>query len=268
MNNFEFVYNSFYGFKSIFSIKNWSEIVKDYFRYYLGFENEKNIIVQFKNGIKLKAARKSKKEVADIGLIVDIWFSETYNPPGFEINKDDVVIDIGAHKGYFSIYAAYNAGKTGKVHSFEPSPESFQYLIDNINMNELNNVFPFKAGVCGENGVKQLNVSLNSASHSMHVNGAEIIEIECLTLQDIFKMNHITKCDFLKIDCEGAEYEILYNTPPEILGKIDRISLEHHILEGYDYHQLADFLEKNGFQVRSTSKSVYAKKIDKKIPSS
>ncbi len=52
MNNFGFIYNAFYGFKSIFVIKNWYEIVKDYLRYYLGFENQNNMIVCFKNGIK------------------------------------------------------------------------------------------------------------------------------------------------------------------------------------------------------------------------
>jgi FkbM family methyltransferase len=258
MNDFGLIYNAFYGFKSIFVIKNWYEIVKDYLRYYFGFENQNNMIVCFKNGIKLKTSRKSKKEVADIGLIVDIWFSETYTPSGFEIKKGDVIIDIGAHKGYFSIYAAYKTGKHGKLYCFEPSPQSYEYLVDNIRLNDLKNVFPFRFGVCGKKGLKKLNVSVSSASHSMHTNGNEVIEIECSTLEDIFNKNHISKCDFLKVDCEGAEYEIFYNTPLEILGKIDKISLEHHKVEGHTYHQLATFLEKNGFQVRSTSKSVYA----------
>ena len=49
-----------------------------------------------------------------------------------------------------------------------------------------------------------------------------------MKLSDIFKENDIDNCDLLKLDCEGAEYDILYNTPEEILNKIDQMAIEVH----------------------------------------
>ena len=54
------------------------------------------------------------------------------------------------------------------------------------------------------------------------------IKVTCLTLGQVMDENGINKCDLLKMDCEGAEYDILYNCPPEYLQRIDQIAMEVH----------------------------------------
>ena len=53
-------------------------------------------------------------------------------------------------------------------------------------------------------------------------------KINAITLQDIFEKHRLEKIDFLKMDCEGAEYEIIMNAPSSILNKIQKISTEIH----------------------------------------
>jgi len=68
---------------------------------------------------------------ADLSMLTEIWVIEEYTPKEFEINTDDVVIDIGAYLGFFSLYAAKLASN-GKVHCFEPLPNNFFTLSKNI----------------------------------------------------------------------------------------------------------------------------------------
>ena len=75
------------------------------------------------------------------------------------------------------------------------------------------------------------------------------IEVKSISLKDIFIDNKLNKIDFLKIDCEGAEYKILFNTPKKVLKKIKKIALEYHQMDGFSVEDLKEFLSNNGFKV-------------------
>src|SRR3989344_3542063 len=82
-------------------------------------------------------------------------------------------------------------------------------------------------------------------------------QINCLSLKDIFDANSISVCHLLKMDCEGAEYEILYNAPDECFKKIKEIRLEYHNHESSQNNNgecLKNFLEKKGFTVKKFKK--------------
>lgn len=242
------------------NVKNWYEVLFDYLRFYIGFANDGEMILTFRNGIKLKATRKSPEEVGDIGLIADIYFFKTYNPPSFEIENGYTIIDIGAHKGYFSVFATFQAEDL-HVYSFEPFPNTFNFLIENIAMNNLKNISAFNFGICGEKGKRKMYISKSAGTHSMYdTTRKNAIEINCITLEDVFIMNKIEKCDFLKMDCEGAEYEILFNASEDTIKKISKISLEHHEVPQHNYKDLERFFKEKGFKSKSTSKSIYAKR--------
>ena len=89
--------------------------------------------------------------------------------------------------------------------------------------------------------------------HSFYLNrdSKYFVDVPTLNLQEIFKKNKLKKIDFLKMDCEGSEYEILYGLPKRYLKKIGKISFEYHNLDksNKNFFKLKEFLEKNGFIV-------------------
>jgi len=74
--------------------------------------------------------------------------------------------------------------------------------------------------------------------------------VDCTTLKNVFDENRIETIDLIKIDCEGMEYEILYNTPADYLKRIRALSIEHHWVPGRNYEDLAGYLKKHGFAIR------------------
>jgi len=75
--------------------------------------------------------------------------------------------------------------------------------------------------------------------------------VDAFSLRDFVSDNNIEKIDFLKIDCEGAEFEIFLNLEKELLKKINRISAEIHEYDNINsINDLKEFFEKNKFKVK------------------
>lgn len=146
-----------------------------------------------------------------------------FNKEGMEIKKDNIVIDIGAHIGAFSVLAA---GLGANVFSYEPAQDSFDLLVKNIEYNGFSEqIKVYKNGVMGSSGKRTLGIRMGNFGGSNLYNKSPVSEkVDCITLDQVFKDNNITHCDFLKLDCEGAEYEIIKDFP---LDKIDRIAVEY-----------------------------------------
>jgi len=77
--------------------------------------------------------------------------------------------------------------------------------------------------------------------------------VDSISLQSLFEMFKLNRCDILKVDVEGAEYEVLYNSTPKIIRKINKIYMECHdlsnIRKDYDKRGMKKFLRKNGFKI-------------------
>lgn len=175
-------------------------------------------------------SRRLHLKLTDLYMITSCVISEQYNSEeAFRIGENDVVIDVGAHIGSFSVYAARKAAK-GRVLSFEPDEASYGQFVKNIQANNLKNILAFKEAVGGQPGPRTLySAKLNSAENNFYWGGARARSVACGTLSEVFTKNGIARCDFLKMDCEGAEYEILLNTPIDVLRKIRRIGVECHV---------------------------------------
>lgn len=183
-------------------------------------------------------------------VFYEVFVEHAYTPEGFGLSTADTVIDIGAHIGIFSLYAA---SKVKKVYAFEPVQANFHLLQENVKMNHCDNVVAVRAAVSDTIGTKNIFVSTSSVSHSLHIQEAGAAQelVPTISLEGILRQHNITAIDFLKMDCEGAEYDILFNCPPEILGKINRISMEcHHTGEGKNAKAMESFLRQSGFQTR------------------
>jgi FkbM family methyltransferase len=166
---------------------------------------------------------------ADEAVIRHVVGDREYHPPGYEIGADDVVVDVGANIGAFAVTAS-RAAANGRVFAFEPEPENFALLCDNVDRNGCHNVTPVRAAVADTTGEVALSLSEgNSSGHSLRRDhGGDGVVVPAVALGRLLEEYRIDRCDFLKLDCEGAEYEILYGLPKEYFPRIRRVALEYH----------------------------------------
>jgi len=141
------------------------------------------------------------------------------------------IIDIGGNMGSFSVYAAQRC-PSAKIYCYEPDPRNFECLSQNLKLNGLENrVVPNQCAVASTSGKRSMAGSL-SPLHSLVQSDATARGqlVECTTLADILKTQNLREVDLLKMNCEGAEYEILENCAPEVLARIRNIRLEYHLM--------------------------------------
>ncbi len=121
------------------------------------------------------------------------------------VNKGDVVLDIGAHVGYYTLLLARLVGEQGKVYAFEPDPKNFALLKKNVETNGYKNVIAEQRAVSENAGKAMLHIGGRSAHHSLLRNkysSDRSVEVASVRLDDCIK----GKVNFIKIDVEGAEY--------------------------------------------------------------
>lgn len=186
-------------------------------------------------------------------------FNEIYGKPDayqrqklLHFIRGGEVVEIGGHKGYFSLLA----GKVAKrVVVFEPEQHNFNFLLKNIDLNGFNHITPVRKAVSGNGGVKVLNVSnITAARHSFYKtrlfgDGSETSVIT-VNLDDIVFDYSIRNISALKLDCEGAEYEVLMKSNPNILKYCKRIVCELHEDDRIPYkmQDLIEYMWAQGFQ--------------------
>jgi FkbM family methyltransferase len=183
----------------------------------------------------------------DTSTIAVVFIKEDYG----QIAPGATVIDIGANIGVFTLYAAASPGT--HVFAYEPVDATYRQLQENIRVNSLQDrVTAHKLGVTGARERRAITISAEgSPFSSLFGDSLKTQEIECVGLEDVFEENGIEHCDVLKLDCEGAEFEILYNAPEHILGRVGRMCIEYHDQPGrldLTGAALVRFLEARGFQ--------------------
>ncbi len=212
--------------------------------------------ITLRNGIQLSAVT-----LMDVWTLKETILDRVYEKAGVPLQKGWTVVDIGAASGDFTVWSALQVAP-GKVVAVEPYPPSLNLLEENLRLNLVDNVSVCEGAVASQNGTSRLNLVTGEAvQHStasgMSSNGQ--INVETLTLGDLFERNAIDSCDYLKMDCEGAEYDILFNCDPQTLKKIDRICMEvHDGVTAYSKRDMEQLLAKNGFAVRITPNPVHA----------
>jgi FkbM family methyltransferase len=205
------------------------------------------------NGFKVRVRRLTCDEL----FVQNVLLGHEYTPDGFDIHELDIVIDIGGNIGTFALLASKHALR-GKVFTFEPNSENYELLLQNIDLNKATNIIPVRAAVSGSHGKLKLFCSAEGGYHSVlqhrMSDPAKYELVDSLTLKAIFDDYDIQRCNFLKLDCEGAEYDILYNLPIEYFARIDKIAMEYHgdrdsAKRRDQSNALASYLEKAGFRI-------------------
>ena len=130
------------------------------------------------------------------------------------ISEGDCVVDLGANIGCFSLLASRIVGKSGQVVAIEPEPENFDRLEQNIKLNHVDNITAVNKAIWHESGkLKTFNGYGVAGSLDNHLNTDTLtensIQVETITLDDVYKDQGLSCVKALKVDIEGAEASIL-----------------------------------------------------------
>jgi FkbM family methyltransferase len=177
------------------------------------------------NGLKIFVRSKM-----DLFIMEEIYINKVYDQKPLVVAQGGTVVDVGAHIGIFALYAV-KRWKAKKVVCFEPCPENYAGLTRNIQNNNLTDIITANPqAISGQTEKRSLHVCAdNDACHSLYsTDEGEVVQVQCVTLKQALEMNHISHVDYLKLDCEGPEWEILKSLDGETLAKIDVIGMEIH----------------------------------------
>jgi len=214
---------------------------------YLKLTKNETVIFETKKGTKMKIRVNS----TDLMALINVWAVEEYSNEEFKINNSNTIIDIGGHIGLFSLYIAEKY-KSVKIFTFEPIEENYDLLKENIKINNFNNIYPKNIAVSNNNSNITIFLSDDQSGHGMYKKTSKTRNIKSITLEEIFQENKLIKCDLLKIDAEGVEFEILENINKNMFEKIENIILEYHIFEKNSNERLENIIKKlemNSFEI-------------------
>jgi FkbM family methyltransferase len=132
------------------------------------------------------------------------------------ISTGSCFIDIGANIGFFTLLTSNLVAESGMVLAFEPTPETYKRLTENIELNNFANVYPNNVAVSDYEGVAKFNISLdgndvfNSFSTPTHGESYTEKEVDVKCLDSFYeKIKSYKDKIFIKIDVEGWEYNVI-----------------------------------------------------------
>jgi FkbM family methyltransferase len=178
------------------------------------------------------------------------------------------VFDVGANVGYYSVLLAKHLGTNGKIYAFEPVPQTFQCLSQNIGINDLTDVvYPFQLAISGqirpdmELHIPLISGSSAASSLNLHPDEVSVKTLVSSTTLDAFVEDHkLTSVDLIKIDVEGAEKFVLEGAQKTISEFKPYIFLEllrkWSLAYGYHPQEVVNELRAQGYGCFGISNSL------------
>jgi len=168
------------------------------------------------------------------------------------------VLDIGAHHGLYTLLAARKVGPTGRVVAFEPSPRERRKLVLNVRINRCANVQIENCALGSSDSeadfflVDGMDTGCNSLRSPNVKDPTKVVQVRVNVLDTCLQLRDIDRVDFIKMDVEGGEWEVLKGAVglldrrprPIILCEVQDIRTEPW---GYKAKEVIDFLSSRGF---------------------
>src|SRR5215203_1726057 len=180
----------------------------------------------------------------------------------FTPKEGDVVVDIGANIGRYTIISSKRVGANGKVVAIEAHPGNFEMLKSNIKLNQLTNVIPLNYAAYSKETKINLYLPDEQSGYTMHHSimsnyvftkykdktEDKFVEVSANTLDYLLQLNEITDVNWVKIDVEGAEFEVLKGAS-NVLSKSKDIALLIEV-HGLDNHRpILEFVSSYNFKI-------------------
>jgi len=175
-----------------------------------------------------------------------------------EIKRGDVVLDIGANIGFYSLIMGNLVGNEGKVYAFEADPTNFEILEKNVKINEYKNIILINKAVLDKPGKVKLYIDEKNTGKNTLNKGENVkyVEVEAIRLDDYFPKNK--EINFIKMDIEGSEGRAIKGMV-NLLKKNKNIKIISEIYPGlldeiggeinFRTKDYLEFLEKIGFKL-------------------
>lgn len=188
-----------------------------------------------------------------IEALINEIFSDNYHvfQSNLEIRPGDIILDLGANEGIFSIMMA-GMFPEARIIALEPVARTYQQLRNNVFINSpvSSSISMWRIGVGGTARDEQITIdNVHSGGSSVYMTpyaASHVETIHLVTLESIFHVYQIDRCKILKIDVEGMEHETLLQT--SVLPRVDHLVGEFHINKrlqsaGYSIEKLASHVQ-------------------------
>jgi FkbM family methyltransferase len=236
----------------LLGVKNWPHMLA----LFLHLPVPRPFVLELRNGYRFHI-----RTAMDAWIIKEICLDHQYEHASLPFEDGWTVLDVGAGLGDLAVTMA-KQGPHSRICAYEPFPESFALLQENLRRNQVQNVQAFPTAISAQPGPQRFHIASEAVAHTTITTGdsppGDSIEVQSVTLDQVFAEQHLSRCDYLKMDCEGAEYEILFNASASTLQKIKHLCLEFHDgCTAFSHQDLICFFEERGFQVRITPCPAY-----------
>jgi FkbM family methyltransferase len=222
----------------------------------------RSYVLRTKDGLEIEI----RPQRGDRYTFYETLIRNSYLSQGQRLWPGDTVIDIGANIGCFCVLAARAVGPAGRVIAVEPEQSTFESLQRNVRLNRCENVDARRLAIGGSPGSVDLHVSGTALFSSIytevggvkaeapsHATGSSVQRVPMTTLEALMDDADVERCNYLKVDCEGAEHDIFREMDQDTAGRIDQITMEVHHVPGAEPQALRSLLTKLGFQHESVS---------------
>jgi FkbM family methyltransferase len=205
-------------------------------------------------------------EVASKGLYLvfkEIFLSDFYSVREFvrALPREPVVIDVGANAGYFGMML-FSRVPSARMFAFEPIEENHRLCAANIARNpSLDGRITLRHAAVTGTPVESVELFAEEAGTSVTASvvagvdprNTRRVRVKAVALADILREHRLTRVDLLKLDCEGSEYPIVYESPRELWKAVRAIALEVHDLDDdrRNVRALTRYLEELGYRCSS-----------------
>lgn len=225
-----------------------------------------DVIIEFYGG-KAKVWNPSRS-----GMGRSLFLNKTFEPAVTNwfienIKSGMTVFDFGADMGYYTLIFSKLVGNNGTVYAFEPIEWAYERIKENIELNKILNVITFNFALFDSNGDAMMtnpgDQSVITTNYKNLQKNTESICIKTRIFDDIVNEKKIKKIDVVKIDCEGAELNILLGMKKTIEKFKPAFIIEIHLdklkLFGYTEQDVHNFMEINHYRKELISRTAMEK---------
>ena len=190
---------------------------------YLGLRSPSYpLVVRFRSGEQLRVETDH-----DLVTLWIIFFRKEYLVP----ETCTTIVDAGANIGAFSLFSARKAPRA-MIHALEPFPSTLARLTQTVERNHLTSrvkIFPIALGDANSGSVRHMSdegPSQSRGTRAEPIPGSVAVQVR--TLEQFLDDANIIEADFLKMDIEGAEHEVLHASSAGVVRRFRQIALEYH----------------------------------------